>query len=889
MRNALSTLLFAGAILFSGCSGGGTDSSSSLRIRCLGGESFCIISCDLGCSQVGCAVTQIAENQALRFKFSDAVDKRTVNGSSISIRTATGVAPAGDFEVVGSEVVFRPRVSTLNGVSTFGFARNEQYIISLAGGASIAQSVTNLSGDGLSNEFTCTVVASEGILDQDGESPTVELVSPTDLVGAPVNPTIVLRFSELIDTTPLQVPLSEASPIRVVFRGRLPDGECDSDADGIALEGLPQISTEFVGSREVSVVTFLPTDLPGNSCLTVRVTADLRDLSGRSAVPAKFVILTEAGVPSPITIRETFANNAQQELQISGGTWGGAPSGARPARIGWDGRHGAFNATLGVAQPNGVFVWNVDNLVIPATSSATGLSYQVTDGRFFFTEMEIPENQTIRFVGSVPPVIHVRGRCDIRGKIEVNGVDAPSQLATSGLAQNQLVTTFATNQPANLTGQPGTFGGVGGGRGGAGGNRCLNSGPILVGGINVTAGQPGDDVRVRAGHAYGGSVGGTGGRGSQLSPTTGQWGIPTPTVGGTVYCAYFSPGGGGGGFRLAGSVADDPLYIGSGLGVVVPTSAVAGGIPFSLLPYPVVAPPANYSSLDHFTVGGSGGGGGGSHGYGIVALGNPAFRFLAGHGGTGGGGAVAIRSGGRMVIHPTAELSSRGGDGVLITGQIGHSSPGGGGSGGSFLLQSAQAVSVLGNINTRGGMGSRNNLSQNPSDRVQAQAGNGSTGFFRLEAPSVAHSGASVPAFVAGENSGPLTDTDPLSGDVSLWYSASALFPPQWQYYELDVDMDGDGTIDITYTDSGEPGTFKASEIDGPVNLPLVIRFQGANLNQAGTEPIEEPGPWRDGIGAAGGQGINLDAVGGFRFAITYNTALYPNLVVRELRVLALR
>ena len=73
MRNALSILLFTGAVLFAGCSSGGGDSSTSLRIRCLGGQSFCIISCDLGCSQTGCAVTEIAENQALRFKFSDAV------------------------------------------------------------------------------------------------------------------------------------------------------------------------------------------------------------------------------------------------------------------------------------------------------------------------------------------------------------------------------------------------------------------------------------------------------------------------------------------------------------------------------------------------------------------------------------------------------------------------------------------------------------------------------------------------------------------------------------------------------------------------------------------------------------------------------------------------
>src|SRR5690606_14015521 len=154
--------------------------------------------------------------------------------------------------------------------------------------------VTSLSGDGLSQEFSCTVVASRGILDEDGEPPTVELLSPTVLVNAPMNPTIVLRFSELIDTTPLQASLGEASPSRVVLRGTLPDGRCETASDGRALSGVPKLSTELVGQREVTVVTFQPSvQLPGNSCSTVRVTADLHDLPWRSGVPAKFVFLTE--------------------------------------------------------------------------------------------------------------------------------------------------------------------------------------------------------------------------------------------------------------------------------------------------------------------------------------------------------------------------------------------------------------------------------------------------------------------------------------------------------------------------------------------------------------------------------------------------------------------
>lgn len=902
MRNALLILLFSSALLFTGCGGGGGNSaSSSLRIPCLGGESFCIISCDLGCSQTGCSITEVAENQPLRFKFSDAVAPESVNSTSISIRTATGVAPNGRFEVVGSEVVFVPEVSTSGGVSTFGFLRNESYIISMVAGA---QSVRNLSGDSLRNDFSCTVIASQGIIDEDGAPPTVELISPTVLVNAPVNPTIVLRFSELIDTTPLQVSLSEASPIRVVLRGQLPNGECDSDSDGIALQGVPALSTETVGSREVTVVTFQPQiQLPGNSCLTVRVTADLRDLSGRSAIPAKFVFLTEAGVSTPIQITETFVNNGKQEQEISGGIWGGAQGpGARPGLIGGDGRHGSFDPNLGEPIGGGIFAWNVDNLLIPETSSLTGEQYLVTDGRFYFTDMVVPVGTTIRFVGTSAPVIRVRGQVDIRGTIEVNGRDAPGEVAFgSPPGSNQtgeFVSTF--NARVITTGQAGSEGGVFGGRGGKGADTCTNSGPTIVNGQNLTNGQAGQDINVLAGHAYAGTVGQTGGRGGLLTPQSGSWGSSPPLLQ-SVWCAWFSPGGSGGGFSSNGTNAGAPNYLGSttsGASGPVTTAPVVGGNSFSVMPFPPTSAPAGYTSLNHFLVGGSGGGGGGSHSYGIVGLGGTAGTWYSGHGGTGGGGTFAIRSGGTLVVGSEGLLIARGGDGVLITGTVpagtpqntlGISSPGGAGSGGSMLLQSGQSVTMSGEINTRGGVGSRVGELATAQVRLESQAGSGADGFYRIEAPpmSINFGGQATPAFVSGENDGDLEDRDDRSGDSSLWYTTGLVFPPTWDRYELDVDIDGDGVVDITYTDSGAPGTEKAAEFNGPITLPLVIAFQGANLNQAGTEPIGPIGPWRDGIGSGAGQGISLDAVTGFRFTITYNRALAPNLVVKELRVFA--
>ncbi len=914
MRNAFTISLLAGLSLFAGCSGGSETDLASVRIKCIGGQSFCIISCDLGCTQTGCSVSEIAENQRLRFKFSDRVETASVNSTSISIRTATGVAPDGEYLVADNEVTFVPRVSTSNGVSTFGFLRNESYIITLLGGDSGSQGVRSIAGDSLTSEFSCTVRASLGIQDDDQQAPAVELLAPVNLTAVSLDPTIVLRFSELIDTTPLLSPLSASSPVRVVLRGTLPSGECDRDAEGIVLEGLVQLSTESIAGRDVTVVTYQPpVTLPSKSCLTVYITSDLRDLSGRAAVPRSFEMLTVEGVSVPITVTELFANSSGQETLVSGGVWS---DGARPGLIGRDGLHGSFKPQLGNSV-NGTFEWNIDNFTIPASNTPSGLAYTVTDGRFFFTDFIVPAGVTVRFLGSVPAQIFVRGKAEIHGTIDVSGADMPHTVPTTGPLAGLRASSFnsrtGTTNPAFpvgwtlvTNGQAGGAGGCGGGRGGNGGVESTGVTtpanavpPLFIAGVNMNNGQDGGGVRVLASHAYAGNAGGTGGAGSPMHPTAGTAiaaGAPY-IVGVSAQNFYdeFSRGGGGGGFMLAGSTAGLPT-------IALPTqpnpsAAAAAGLPFALLPLPV-SPPLNYQSLDHFLVGGAGGGGGGSHPFGIAII--LTDDYMAGHGGSGGGGAVMIRAGGDLNVSSTARFVSRGGRGVVINGdgptpatqdvEWGISSPGGGGSGGSFLLQSGRTLAFNGLVDTTGGEGSRVfncSTALAPTQiNVAGQAGAGSSGFFRLEAPNVVWNGqpATVPAYVAGTNSATLTDRDPTSGDLSTWRGTGQVFPPVWLRYELDVDLDGNGTVDITYTDSGEPGTQKANDPNGP----LTIRFQGATINQSGTAPIEGTiRAWREGIGSGAGPGIGLDSVTGFRFAIDYNRFVNPDQVVRALRVFA--
>ncbi len=276
---------------------------------------------------------------------------------------------------------------------------------------------------------------------------------------------------------------------------------------------------------------------------------------------------------------------------------------------------------------------------------------------------------------------------------------------------------------------------------------------------------------------------------------------------------------------------------------------------------------------------------------------------MAGHGGSGGGGAIALRAGGDLLVASTGQILVRGGRGVVINGDnpstttadvdFGVSSPGGGGSGGSVLLQSGKALTVQGLLDASGGAGSRvSNVSVFSTAPTQisvvTQAGAGSSGFYRLEAGgTLAFNGpiTTVPTYDPATNSGPLTDRDDRSGDVSTWIGTGEIFPPTWQYYELDVDPDGNGPLPVTtYTDTGASGTAKANDPAGPVT----IQFQGARIGQDGVTPIEGTiKSWREGVGIGAGPGIQQDSVTGFRFQLLYNRVAFPDVVVRALRVRA--
>jgi len=891
-------------LALAGCSGSG--STGQAHVRCTGTESFCLVSCDLGCGGFGCAVTEVAENQRVQFVFNQDLAPSSIDVSSFSLRTASGEAPLGDTIVDGPRVTFVPLVSVSGGISSFGFRRNETYIITLLGGSQRA--IRSVAGDILPQSFTCTITATGGIIDADNARPRATLIAPSNVVGAPTNSTIVLRFSELIDSTPFQTPISPSTPIHYVLRQtRIPTGTteriCNTDSEAIQLEGLPVIGIEQVNGRLVTTISLRPTvTLPSLGCVEVQVTADVRDLAGKGAEEATFRFITEAGVIVDTPLVEDFASPARRDNDVSGGEW---VSGAHPAVVGGDGHHGSFSFNNNGGIPDlggGVYLWSTDSMTIPASLTFSGVDETVTNGEFFFTDLVVPANVRVRFQGNNPLKLHVRGKVEVRGILDAS---APAMALFQSRNANPAVTP-----EQGVPGQPGGLGGPGGARGGAGGNRILlnpdasgNNGTIVTTGSN---GNDGLDLALPAGHAYAAQAVGTGGRGAPFFPANPGGLTHVPLPGNGLYSAVISTGGGGGGFALPGGVANavNPS------GVTLPATNAQGGIQFNILPLPT----PTTSSLAHFLVGGAGGGGGGSHPFASpTQITVPQFKrdwFRAGAGGSGGGGAVMVRAGGDLLVTASGSIRSTGGPGVLINGDNpntainpdpitttgppannswGAPCPGGGGSGGTLLLQAHGSITLDGPVSTAGGAASHIAglvASTPPLNIGDIRAGDGAPGYYRLESRTgvAVHSLTNVPAYNPSANNGSLDDRDTQSGSRSLWRSSAAAFPPTWVRYEMQVDSDGDGVVDQLFSDDPTvPNSI------GPANDPLGpvrVRFQGARVSAAGVPTPGTIRPWRDFVTDAGGTGLNSDAATGFRFEMIFNSAQFPNVVVKRLTVI---
>ena len=495
-----TALLFLAGVMVS-CSGG-SASASKVQPGCTGDDplAFCLVSCNLGCTSAGCSITEIAQNQPIILNFNQDVDPNSVTSASMSFRTANGEEPVGSYVVQGTTVTFLPEIRVVGGTSFFGFRASETYSLTLPAGASQINALRSTGGHRLATGVLCSLTVSRGVVDLDGRPPSTQLLSPKSRTNTPRDTTIVVEFSELIDVSGFQAAELSQTPVVVLVRKTSADGaggrQCNPQAQAFVVPGGWDTGGDPV--RQVTVATFTPlAPFPSLGCVEVLVTDRVRDLSGKQAAATLYTFITEDSKGTEQQLVENFSSSLNLDLERSSGAWGNGQ--ATPGLIGWDGLHGDFDITNGVETGVGLFEWNTDDFSIPQNQTLSGATERITDGVFRFSRFFVPKSSTLRFVGSKPPRIYVRGNALIEGVIDLSAADRP---------------VYNGNVDA---GQPGGRGGVFAGDGGKGGERNR----LGTGADPTHDGAHGEDLSLLAGHAYAGRAALTGGRGSVEWPASG--------------------------------------------------------------------------------------------------------------------------------------------------------------------------------------------------------------------------------------------------------------------------------------------------------------------------------------------------------------------------------
>lgn len=824
---SLSLALLAG---FSSCGGSSSSEGVNLGAACVDGGAMCVLSCTLGCtSGGGCTVSEIPVNQPLRFQFSRSIDPSTVNSESFSIRTPSGAQPSGSYVVTGNEVAFIPSVRTDGNRTLFGFAADAIYDLVLKGEASgSADLVRSIDGAALGKDFRCQIVANRGVIDIDGKRPEAKLLVPTSLTDVERNSLVILEFSEVLST---QIFQNGGAGAGILYTVSLVNEQYECETRVKNLPGTVSVNIDEQSNK--TTVIFRPGILlPQNSCVQVQVTEQVRDLSGKGAIPISWEFKTKQTAIENQVKSENFNNLNFFDGSLSSADWGRLTPGMLvPGKLGGTGRLGDFEATDGVDRGTvagrKVYEWNTDNQLIPGVRTISGEDIRVGDGVFEFATFEVKANQHVRWVGTHKPRIIVSGEVKIDGVMEIVQ-PLPSQ---------------NVNDP-----RPGATGICGGGTGGRGAD-------LVTTPSGNRNGSQGGGVVVDSAHPRAGQAAACGGHGSVSNPETGTQVVWVKISNQDIFVRQTAAGGAGGSYYSPGAntfLGTKGLAKAEGInqyGPVVPAELGKDstvGQPFPLFP---LVP--SLSSIDQFCLGGSGGGGGASDPFGSIT---PTVVWNLGAGGGAGGGCLIIQCGGDLDIGSSAELRVRGGDAVRwgVRSATPYPAPGGGGSGGSVLLQTAGLPSVRGRIDVSGGQGGYTTETSYGLG-VATYGGNGGAGFIRVEAdpaPNFSSFPSFVPAAATADNVGLLREIDysDITSAVSLWYQTDTLFPPSFRYYVITAKItDGQGSRNIVYSDNPQISGERAVE-----GQPVVFSIQSAAVNSSGV-PIADPTPWVTDDQAKGG------------------------------------
>lgn len=561
----------------------------------------------------------------------------------------------------------------------------------------------------------------------------------------------------------------------------------------------------------------------------------------------------------PRTIVETFDSLTQFDHTVSSASWGGGV--LAPGAVGGAGIHGEFDVGLLQQVATNEFVWDTDTPIkVPSANTLLDRGdLQIVDGQAQFSRLVVPAGTTVRFTGSRAPVLRVSGSATIDGTLSVSG-------STGGLVSS------AT--PLNRSGGTGGLGGAGGGAGGRGAEAWL---PTLSGlppfstPTAANAGADGATISAPANSGYAGLVAGTGGSGAPWFPASGLFADVNERVN-LFYSSQQISGGGGGGFLEPGQDgAITTLFR-------LPTDPPDDTAPPALggVSVPFVTAPPGVSSLDHYLVAGSGGGGGGS----TASLIRKSIRvsqwnlWTNGHGGGGGAGALGLRVGRQCVVTSGGVMAATGGESrshQLGTWTDRGTYPGGGGSGGSLLIQANDGLLQNGTIDVRGGAGGTWTGAAPNGRQGASVGGDGAPGYVRVEVPNpAALQLGSVQGITAGANNqGVLQDTDTTTVARSNWYTLGAATATPLSY-ELDVSLGG---FPQTYTDN--PGAPNPANVPG---APVRILLQGAVLSPG--QVVLASSPWSDTAAALAGQGYTS-----FRYIVFVDTTISRSIAVEEFRL----
>jgi hypothetical protein len=901
-----------------------------------------IVSCSLACSdsagnpgaQVNCGVTNVKVNQELRITFATPIDPQTITNNSFQVtEIGTGKTPAAAFSLATNDprtLVYRPQLTfDSTGNPIFGLNEGRSYQLKIPGQVldPLGPYIRNTIGTPNSTRLLCTLIAS-GIADPKPGRPrvtvTIDRVTGYDPNGEPnafefnfpaQGATSVYRltpvrmvFDDVMNPATLANPVSGISSFIRAFIDA--NGDLTDSNDRVRIGGTFSITIDQNALRTTVVFTpsgGLPsagTDPLNLRKVVVELSPQIADIGGLLLLNAGTIAFTPEQIAlPPIELNELFADDSNQDALRSGTPWG---AGATSVGLGGgSGRLGELIVTPGqiieLDTDSEEFTGIPVDSFNPANVIDRPANLLVEDGIFEFSRLRVDSGGVLRFRGSNPARVYVRGEAVVSGLIDVSG--------TSGRLQ-------ASDRLAGGDQSPGGPGGGLGGRGGARPDGTAFQGSFngtAIGGVPNPAAGPSNvldaSTYVFVNGAAGVGVpfpstidpaptfrGGGSGALAWPQPTAANPGLHMPQIPDDVsglpldpfaFCTFGVPAasGGGGSHAIAGRPGQSLLAIVPS--VPMPTAPLApGGASLN-----VDALVRTLSPELGFLRGGGGGGGGGAHlqltqtsgtvrvdcsipvlGPTVTVISHVAHSSAAGGG---GGGGLQLAAGRRIV--QSGVIDASGGDGGSGTFPPRASAPsnlaqgGGGGAGGSILLQS-QLIQVSGapnRLDISGGTGGDG--SGRPFFPITpARGGAGSPGLLRMEtisplvyaneqtkvAPTSAQLSATYGSAVTIEEIFTTATWAPVSSAPSGWSGAqSCWMRPTGSFFRLIFAADGaelGWDMRLRIAGQTDPQSYRGANDLFPAPLeqvfgadfgtaPVIVRFQGARAISTLSEPCAVP------------------------------------------------